>query len=63
MITFTFKHYGIEVICQRIAQSFEKSLKDEHIEYIALPYLQDIVFRYMYNGHKKICLCSPNNIG
>ena len=41
-----FNHYGVEVIYQVIDGPFEEVLKQNGVKYTALPYIEDIVFRY-----------------
>lgn len=53
-----FFHYGTEIIFQ-CDKSFESSLKREGIAYTALPYLEDIVFRYTADGIKKYAYVVP----
>ena len=60
MIMGMFKHYGVNVTVERY-KSFEAELKNNGIEYVALPYLYDIVFRFMYNGHKKYAYIVPTS--
>lgn len=48
-----FNHYGVEVIYQVIDGPFEEVLKQNGVKYTALPYIEDIVFRYEKNGRRK----------
>lgn len=48
-----FNHYGVEVIYQVIDGPFEEVLKQNGVKYTALPYIEDIVFRYEKDGQRR----------
>ena len=57
-----FEHYGVTILRQTTENSFEDTLKQKGIDYVALPFVDDIVYRYIYDGKRKYAYITYGNL-
>lgn len=56
-----FNHYGVIVLRQVIGSRFKDTLEQKGVDYIALPFIDDEVYRYTYDGKRKYAYITHSN--